>query len=191
MTGLTARTAGFTLLEIILVLVVLAMLAYVAIAALAGALAGARVQENATRMAAMLRGARAEAAGQGRRVQLTFDAATRQPVLSIELDGLGQPGVFTPLQKWWVAQSALAEGVQATQCELTGDSAFIQASAAAHSADKPDGASLSSIMFYPDGASDSARLVLTSPDAEHPWSVEILLNGVDGSIQVNRLEGQP
>ena len=42
--------------------------------------------------------------------------------------------------------------------------------------------------FYPDGTSDSARIVLAEDAEDHPWAVEITLNGVDGTIQMREID---
>ena len=182
------RSGGFTLLELVLSLSLLALLTGVAIGAFWGTLSATKIRASATRMSSLLRSMRAEAANTGRRLQLTFDEETRQPMVSIEADPLGEPGVFAPHNPWWAEKLELMEGVHVALCRLTGDSVF------SGQPDRPgdladaDQAELAPLTFAPDGSSDSARIVLAREGAEHTWAVEITLNGVDGSVSTRQID---
>ena len=178
---------GFTLLEIVLVLSLLVLLAGLTLTSYLGTLESLRISEHATRMAALLRAARAEAAITGRRFRLSFDPETTQPIVAFEPDALAEPGTFVPYNVWWVKQARLEEGIRVLECRRTGASDFVEAGADTPSA-REDEAELAEVTFYPDGSSDSVRIVLTSDDEDRPWYAEVTLNGVDGTIHTREFD---
>ncbi len=180
-----ARPA-FTLLEMVLAIVLVALLAGVAVGVFWGTLEKAEIDAGAERIGALLRSIRAEAALTGRRFRLTFDADTSRPIVTIERDGLGQPGVFTPYQAWWINRARLADGVAVVSCERTGDSALDETGDYAAETGRQE--DLDEITFHPDGSSDSARIVLATNDEERHWSAEITLNGIDGTITTREID---
>lgn len=182
------RRGGFTLLEVALTLSLVTLLLALAIVSLSGKLTTTRLKENSSRLAALLRTARAEAANTGRRLRLRFDETTGQPLMTVEPDPLGEPQTFHPYESWWVKLARLEEGVRAVTCELTGASAFADLAASGPGPGATDAAATAPVTFYPDGTSDSARIVLANDDPEHPWAVEITLNGVDGTIQIRQID---
>ncbi|KPK80944.1 MAG: hypothetical protein AMJ81_11100 [Phycisphaerae bacterium SM23_33] len=170
-----------------LTLALLVLLSALVIGSFHGTLQATRVEESSSRMASLLRTARAEAANAGRRFRLGFDAETGQPVVSIEPDPLGAPGAFQPYLAWWVKLGRLEAGVRALSCELTGASAFADLETSQPGEPQQDKPTLAEITFYPDGTSDSARIVLANDDEDHPWAVQITLNGVDGTIDTQEI----
>ena len=170
-------------------LALLALLAGLAVAVFGPTLGRTRVRDSATRLAALLRAARAEAATTGRRLRLSFDEQTHQPTVSIEPEPLKEPGTFRPYQAWWVRSARLPEGLSVVSCELLGASALtdeqiLQGGQPAEQ-DQPH---LAEVTFYPDGGSDSARILLAEDTEDQPWAAEITLNGVDGTIQVREVD---
>jgi len=172
--------------ELVLVLALLALLGSMAALSLHGLLDSARVRDGATRLAALLRTARAQAGNEGKRFRLHVDADTGQPVVSVEADPLEAPGEFVPYQAWWIDAAQLAEGVTIARCERTGPDAFADLDAALHGEEDEDAPA--TITFYPDGTSDSARLILARCAAENLQAVEITLNGIDGAIRRRQLD---
>ena len=182
--SLPTASKGFTLLEMVLAVALVAMLAGVFIVTFSGSLSKAQTDAAGERIASLMRSTRAEAALAGRRFRLTFDTDTDQPIVTIERDGLGEPEVFTSYEAWWIEQSLLPEGITVATCELVGESTPAETDRLeTDEQDDPD-----EITFMPDGSSDSARIVLVSDDREHPWAVEIMLNGIDGTITIRELD---
>jgi len=177
----SAQTA-FTLLELLLALALLTLMMGLALGAVWNSLRSVKIAEHGTRMCALLRATRAEAANTGRRFRISFDAETRQPLVSVEPNPLTEPGTFAPCEAWWVRQAAFDENVQILRCERTGASDFAERNASTPSLEG-ENAELAELTFYPDGSSDSVRLVLTNDDEDRPWRLLITLNGVDGTIQ--------
>ncbi len=182
-----ATGAGFTLLEMVLAMVLVVLLASLAVGSLFGTLESMRTKEHSSRIASLLRAARAEAANTGCRLRLSFDPETTQPILSIERDALGDPGVFEPIDTWWVKLATLGNGVRVLLCERTGASDFVEVGAET-TGGGDDGPELAEVTFYPDGSSDSVRIVLGNDDEDRPWKVEVTLNGVDGSIKTRQID---
>ena len=164
------------------------LLAGVSIGVFWGTLAEAGTSENASRITSLLRSARADAANTGRRYRLSFDEQTSHPVVAVETDPLGEPGTFTLAAFWWADQAKLQAGVRVVLCERTGDSVFADESASASDPGRDRELKLDEVNFYPDGSSDSVRIVLANDDEEHPWAVEITLNGLDGTISTREID---
>ncbi len=170
-----------------LTLSLVVLLASLVIATFYGTLDHVRRKENASRIAALLRTARAQAGNDGKRFRLAFDGETGQPVVSVETDPLEAPGEFTPYHAWWVKGAQLQAGVTVALCELTGYDAIGNLDAAlAGGAEDEDARAV--IHFHPDGTSDSVRIVLAAGEGEDLWAVEITLNGVDGTIRRRDLD---
>jgi len=178
---------GLTLLEITLALGLVVMLLGVGIASFRGALDEVKISDSITRLSALLRSARAEAANTGRCYRLSFDVETGQPAMAVESDPLGAPGEFFVYSAWWVDRAELPAGVRLIRCELTGDAAWMAMAAAARR-DGDDESSFADVTFYPDGSSDSATILLAEDADEPAWGVEIKLNGVDGTIHTRDID---
>ncbi|MHC4716473.1 MAG: GspH/FimT family pseudopilin [Planctomycetota bacterium] len=179
--------AGFTLLETVLALAVLALLAGLALATFYGTLDSVRMKESASRMAALLRTARAQAGNAGKRFRLRFDEQTGQPAVTVEADPLGAPGEWTAYRAWWVEAAELHAGVTVARCELTGPEAFGDLDAALAAQERDEDAP-AVVTFRPDGTSDSARILLTCGEGEDLWAVEITLNGIDGTVRQRQFD---
>ena len=181
---------GYTLMEVLLVLLLLVMMSTMLIGALYGSLDSVRIEQNTSRVTAMLRAARADATLTGRRLRVSFDDTTGEPMVGIESDPLGAPNEFVPYQGSWADRIAMTGGVRIKSCRLTGASAFRELSAEGVRAEMSETAGvLSPITFTPEGGSDSVLMVLGFEDEEDDsWTVEITLNGTDGTIETVRLD---
>jgi len=170
-----------------LTLSLIVLLAGLTVGAMWGTLASVQTRENATRIAALLRAARAEAANTGRRLRISFDDETTQPIVSFEPDGLAEPNVFLPYEAWWVRRARLEASVVVESCRRTGASDFeVIDPVGLEPSDDED--ALSDVDFYPDGSSDSARIVLARYVEDGPaWKMEITLNGIDGTVAQRRI----
>lgn len=206
--------SGFTLIETLLVLALLALLAGLTISNFSGTSEQARSEEGVQRLAAMFKSARAEAAGQGRRVRLSFPGG--QPLLEVEADPLNNPGKFAPLDAWWAEKATLDDPLRVTAVTLDGNAGLVAAQIqaqggsggqAAPAAQTPPAGQTSSagqgqgsnsagstgqdvlpyILFRPDGSSDGATVTISDTTSETPetaWTRQIRLSGVDGSIHI-------
>jgi hypothetical protein len=146
------------------------------------------VDESARRIESILRMARAEAAGQGRRIRLAFDPGTLAPSITWEPDPLAQPGVFVPHYGQW-AHDLPTDVLRFVTCRRTGASAEkLLTYADAEEPVSPEGQPLQSITFLPDGSCDSAVLELVAAaDASDPRIARIEIAGLTGSVSLQIL----
>lgn len=154
-----------------------------------GTLDSVRRKENAHRVASLLRSASAQACHAGRRYRVAFDPETYEPRVTWEPRPLEEPGTFVEAVHWWVERARLEPGIRVARCELTGPSDFAEVSTDTPAAAGAENG-LATITFYPDGTSDSARILLTDEDEEQPWHAEVTLNGVDGSVDTRRPDAE-
>lgn len=192
--------SGFTLLELLLVVVLLLLFVGVAVTSLAPLRRGARLREGVGQLESLLRFARAEASQQGRRVQVRLGgeaASSNAPAIEVswEPQPLAQPGVFvadnTTAQ---LAQSVndlvrienvrhldpanAAPPTNAAPAETQGDS---NPEPTLGELDPTDSATWPPIMFYPDGSSDSAEILVASQGASDPRQMLVRWDGLSGS----------
>lgn len=175
---------GFTLLEVVLVVALLGLLMLLGITAMEGSLQTVTSRESLSRLSSLIRAARAQAALDGRTFHLSFDPDTGQPIISCEADPLKSPNVFVPYDAWWANQSQLPQGVSIAECQLVGASVGSEMPTTTGGDDAPK---LATVTFYPDGSSDTCRLIVVCSDPDHPWQAEIYLNGIDGTITTTDL----
>jgi len=174
---------------VVLTLGLVLLLAGLVVGAFYGTLEFVQIKDTSSRFCALLRTARAQAANEGRRFRIRFDPETTQPQVTFEPDPLGEPGEFRNVLTWWARAAELAGGVRVQRCELTGAAAFAGLDPS-QLADDEEGSERAALTFYPDGSSDSACIVLAHDDEEHPWAVEITLNGVDGTISTRQIDAE-
>lgn len=211
--------AGFTLLELLLVVVLLVLFAGAAVMNLAPLWQGTALDEGVGQFESLLRFARAEAAQQGRRVQLQLAAAATDspgteapgtPVASdtppIQLrwepEPLSQPGVFVESQSTAPLARSVNELVRVeTVRRLDAVPAAPLPSANPSGPDPLTSAGMDPglaatnaevwppIMFYPDGSSDSAVILLASTDNADSRRMLVRWNGLSGTAA--HREAQP
>ena len=194
---------SFTLIEVLLVLTLMVVIAAVAWPSVQRGFAGRRLHAAADGVRTELGQARVEAMRSGRtytfqcvvhgdryRMQRQDDAAAGAEG---ETPAVAEPDGATSTDESAMAdEKTLPDGVTFTACELTlaGEGAGAGAQPAADSpatADAPvmDGDGWSDpILFYPDGTTSNARVVLAG---ERNFSVELMLRGLTGTITANDL----
>jgi hypothetical protein len=176
---------------------------------------GARLDEGVGQLESLLRFARAEAAHQGRRIQLHVQApaapesagpaATERAAIEVrwEPEPLEQPGVFVESRSTAALARSVAEYVRIEQVRrlepvtgtvpatAAGDTetgvpatTTATADAFAEPADWPP------IMFYPDGSSDSAEILVGSTDAGDARRMLVKWNGLSGSTARQELDAE-
>ena len=211
--------AGFTLLELLLVVVLLVLFAGAAVMNLAPLWQGTALDEGVGQFESLLRFARAEAAQQGRRVQLQLAAVATDssgtetlgtPAISnpppIQLrwepEPLSQPGVFVESQSTAPLARSVNELVRVeTVRRLDTVPAAPLATAGTPGTDALAPAGMDQnlagtntetwppIMFYPDGSSDSAVILLASTDNADSRRMLVRWNGLSGTAAHH--EAQP
>jgi prepilin-type N-terminal cleavage/methylation domain-containing protein len=179
--------AGFTLLEICLSLALLGLLAALGTISVASWQSGRfdRGVEQAETLLSMLR---ADAANQGRRLQLQFDDAGQMSV-AIEADPLGSPGVFAPHSSALWLRYVPNELLRVRQVRLIGSGeyrAMLAGVGEALDEEQP----LPAVQFEPDGTSDRAWIELAPQDEEDPRRVVIDWDGFNGRATVIQADAE-
>lgn len=206
--------AGFALIELLLVVFLLLLFLSAAVVNLAPLWQGARLDEGVAQLESLLRFVRAEAAQQGRRLQLQVEAIVGQSAAGIassnraailvrwEPEPLDQPGVFVESQSTAALARSVAEHVRIEQVRRLEPTAAPVPGTAATGASAAAGPGLEAsttagfadptawpaIMFYPDGSSDSAEILVGSADTSDPRRVLVKWNGLSGSAARQELD---
>ena len=178
---------------------------------------GAILEEGTQQTEALLRFARAYAAGTGRRVEIRFEemldenlATASRVQVRWEPEPLLRPGVFEPLREADTYLNGIQGLVRFESILPPGDAPWdrvgagqgrgastIGGGAAAAAATgpgaqpgpvtfRPDDAEASGVVtlhFYPDGSSDSLKVVLAALDEEETRRMEVLLQGDTGMLR--------
>lgn len=204
--------AGFTLLELLLVVVLLVLFAGAAVMNLAPLWQGAALDEGVGQFESLLRFARAEAAQQGRRVQLQLAAAPLSPETSAATDTppiqlrwepqpLSQPGLFVENQSTTPLARSVNELVRVETVRrldtvpaapvadaTTTSTGFPVLTGMDQSLAATNTEAWPPIMFYPDGSSDSAVILLASADNADSRRMLVRWNGLSGTAAHHQAE---
>ncbi len=203
---------GFTLIEVLLTMVLVLLLVSAAVFSFSSMQKGVELDEGAARFETLLRFARAEAANRGRKVQLIFPSLENSPAesdnsnsglrLVWEPDPIGQPGVFQAVRGLPWQNGRLSEMIRIVSVEVpdaapvasavapgpdTDDPLAVPAASGQAAANDTSGLNmlegLPPITFYPDGSSDTARVVLGSMDPEDARRIAVQLDGITGAVR--------
>jgi hypothetical protein len=191
------------LVELLLTTVLMMLLVGAVVFSFSTLQSHAQLEEGAQQLESLIRFVRAQAAHTGCRVQITFDEAVSEDLrvplgnlfVSWEPNPLGQPGRFEPLFGAANLVESIAELVQVE------DVAALGFAAANPLTPRPEGAvaseeveaSFAPIVFYPDGSSDSAEIILASRAEEDTRRIAVRILGMTGAVRREFLgtEGSP
>ena len=204
---------GFTLVELLLTVSLLLLMVGAGILNFGPAQSGARLDEGATLVESLFRYARAQAASSGRTVRIVFPDGEPVPTgtnptstapgiqVAWETDPLGAPGRFEVLAdaKPYTTQIDELVHVRPFRTQPPAVSAAAGPSATALSpapaptesfagGDATSAPQALTILFYPDGSSDSAEVVLSSLDEGDAKQMAIKLSGLTGVLRRRSIE---
>jgi Tfp pilus assembly protein FimT len=206
--------AGFALVEILLVAMLLLLFTSAAVMNLAPLWQGARLDEGVGQLESLLRFARAEAAQQGRRLQLQVQApsasesdgitVSNQTAVQVrwEPEPLDQPGVFVESQATAALARSVTENVRIEHVRRLESSAEPTAFTSVGepgtmpSYETPAATAFEPtvewppIMFYPDGSSDSAEILVGSAEATDSRRMVVKWNGLSGSAARQEMDAE-
>jgi len=183
------RSRAFTLVELLLATALLLLLLCAVVFSFSTLRAGAQLEEGALQFENLLRFARAHAASTGRQVQIDFEEDTPEG-FSVPLgncrviwepDPLGQPGQFQEVPEAAAYIRAVADLVSINSVRNEVSDAPVEKSA--DNAKASEEVSFMPIIFYPDGSSDSAQILLAARGGDDDRLVSVCLAGVTGAIR--------
>ena len=195
---------AFTLVELLLTVSLLLLLLGAVVFSFSNLRRGSSLDEGVTQLEALLRFARAQAAGAGRQVQVNFEEeigdGLSAPLGSLrvlwEPDPLTRPGVFEELREAepyirGIAELISIEDVRSLE-QLVGDAPAVSGAAGKmgpgavttlSETEPADSYRFAPITFYPDGSSDSAEIVLASKDQDDDRMIGLQFVGVTGTFR--------
>jgi len=186
---------GFTLLELLLVVALLMGLMAAVVFNFSSLQKGSDLEEGARQFEALLRFASAQAANNGRTVQLRFSedsgGSTNEMIDIFEMDStlrvvwepdpIAQPGVFVDLLDAARFLAAVKEHIRIDRVQTAMPPMNQSTNETAALATPLAG--LPPLSFFPDGSSDVADIVLISKNSEDSRRVNIHLAGVIGQMK--------
>lgn len=127
--GAGSNRAAFTLVEMLLVVGMLLILAWFVVPVFTGELKRRHLEHSIDQLQSLIRLTRAHAMNDGKRYRIrwpdkdAYDGAdetgrTLQPIIEVEKDPIGEPGVYTEVNELWVRGDTLHEGIQCTEVRL-------------------------------------------------------------------------
>jgi len=159
------KGSAFTLIEMLVIVAIIGVLSLATTAIMMRPLHRTRVREEARRLAATARLARATAAAECRRVRLEYNLDEHAYCLTIERRPVGMPGVFEEFARGGGAPHELGKGIQfvSVQTELG----------------QADDEGLVYTTFFRSGAAEKTVIYLGDEDKVHT----IVIRGSTGRVR--------
>ncbi|HMJ65044.1 MAG TPA: prepilin-type N-terminal cleavage/methylation domain-containing protein [Candidatus Binatia bacterium] len=186
--------SGFTLIELLLTVVVVLLLLGAMVINFGGLQQGVQLDEGGEQFESLIRFARAHAANTGCRVQLTFEelvgddefeAPLGNVFVSWEPEPLDRPGEFKPLAEVSPLLESLLQLVEIDDVRPLGTAPQpgLKPVGGIDAAPEEAAMSFAPIMFYPDGSSDSAEVILRARSSDDNRKLAVRLVGLTGNIK--------
>jgi len=177
-----ARTAGFTLLELVLAIVLLMLLSGALVFSFNSLQNRARLDEGVERLVTLVRYARAHAATSGRPLRFQLIQPADSPDDSAvrvlwEPDPKAHPGELADLRETLPMVEAVNELVR---CRTTDPPR-------AEGSESAEEQVLAQFTLYPDGSADPGRLIVISRDGEDDRRFLFEIAGVTGELKRREL----
>lgn len=178
------KARAFTLLELLLVIVIIIVMAMVVWPNIGSRNSANRLEVTADQLASLLKLARSGAMSTGSTYRCVFQTDGMMAVIEAESDPLKSPGVFEPIKAHWSELDLGKDQIKCLAVEFDEWESQLKKQEAelldAGEESRESGVS-PPILFYPDGTSDSAIIVL-GDNEDH--SVTLTLNGLTGQISL-------
>lgn len=194
------NTAAFTLIELLLTVALLLLLLGAVAFSFSSLRHGGELDEGASRVETLFRFARAHAAYTGCRVLLEFQTTPTQEVSSAtappvrvfwEPQPMEKPGTWAELRGPEWNLDAIADLVTVAAFHCFDDAPNLFAGAAELEDPAAASPAISRMLFFPDGSSDSAEILLASRDQADTRQLAVRLTGLTGTIARRELSLDP
>ncbi len=176
------KSGGFTLLEVLLAVSILVFLVGVTAFGLRSLSSSGSVSDAVENFAVGLRMARAEAASQGKRCQITFDNELGGKIL-VENKPISAPGQFVEYAACTWSRKFTDPRIRITTTKITKAGAFNAIEQFGDVDDTEE--TFQAITFNADGSSDSAEITLVPIDESDTRIFTIQLDGLNGKTTVD------
>ena len=185
---------GFTLVELLLSVAIVLLLVGAVVFSFSSLMKGSQLDEGVDQFENLIRLARAEAANNGRRVQMIFQeevtaesSVVGKVTVQWEPDPLGKPG---QLETLWPVTPVVNNVNEMIAIDSTRRSGIGEATLSAGESEvqwTAGGAEappwLVPVTFYADGSSNSAEIRLVSRNGEDSRRIVLHLEGITGSLR--------
>ena len=187
-----AAGRGFTLIELLLTLVILLLLFGAAVVNFSSLQSSVQLDEGAEQLESAIRYARAHAANTGCKVRLTFEEMIDEDFAipfgnmfaEWEPDPLGKPGQWKPLREVDLLLESMLQAVEIADVISLDGSSAPAISPGEFPGEETMSFSFAPVVFYPDGSSDSAEIVISSRHAEEDSrQISLTIVGATGVIR--------
>jgi prepilin-type N-terminal cleavage/methylation domain-containing protein len=181
-----AKARAFTLLELLLVIVIMCVLSAIVWPNMTGRRASETIKNKANQLAALLMFARSGSMSTGYQYRCVFELKGKKAVIEVESNPLEKPGEFEAVEGSWAKVDLGESGIACKLVqfnkwdnELKEEEANLLESNTQTQND--DDETLAPILFYPDGTSDSARVLLGDEESNY---ITLSVNGMTGEVKI-------
>jgi len=176
------KARAFTLLELFLVLTVIISLAAIIWPSLGGVTKMSQLKYSARELVMLLNLARNGAMAEGCRYRCVFRYEGKKALIEYEADALSQAENFKELKSHWAVLDLGKNNIRCVDVELDEwENLLREQEGEIVERNEQVSSEFSPIMFYPDGQSDSATIVLCD---EENNIVSVNYNGLTGEANV-------
>jgi hypothetical protein len=181
-----SKARAFTLLELLLVIVIMIALAGVIWPSLSTRQAAGKLRSTSEQLASLMSLARGGAMSKGCSYRCVFEVDGMRAVIEEEADPLNHPGVFEPIKAHWAKLDLGKDDIRCLSVHFDEWEGLLKEEEA-EILDRVDSKSEDHasppILFYPDGTSDTATILLG--DSENN-NFTLTLNGITGQVKLER-----
>jgi type II secretory pathway pseudopilin PulG len=180
------KARAFTLLELLLVIVIIIVMAMLVWPNIGSRNSSTRLEVTAEQLASLLQLARSGAMSTGSTYRCVFETEGMYAVIESESDPLKAPGTFEAIKAHWSQLDMGKDQIKCLAVEFDEWESQLKEQEAEllEAKDKTqDDMGSPPIMFYPDGTSDTASIVL-GDNENH--SVTLTINGLTGQVNLEK-----
>lgn len=182
--------SGFTLVEILLAMGIFIVLAGVVSFTMFGSLSDRYLEDGADRFGTLIRMVRAEAANQGRKMRISWNAAEDRMLVEWEPQPLAQPGQFVEFEgaSWVSLVPNDMVRIVGNHREGATEEDALTFGGGQSASQQAEAKSQSIIDFYPDGSCDSTKVELASRDESDTRRALVEMDSINTTVTSRLLD---